>query len=267
MKHLNCVKVNSSFLASTKEHPKVSSPAKTLNKAIHAAMHDVRSPLTTIKPYLDFLKKIDDQTKRDEILDRMKEGIIKMELLMNGLVKYADLICEDSMQIEEINSANFQKIVERQAVFFQSFHACQFQFENTLPFSYHYPKGYLEEVIIILLDNAFKYQSSERNLKLCFSLEQKDGNVLLQIKDNGQGMPESFSPEIAGKAFSKNTNPQRGIGLGFSYIQSMVEKNGGSFDFISSKEGTMVMVKMKTYDKLESRVLHVKNLKVGEKIV
>ena len=62
-----------------------------LNKMIHAAGHDLRSPLFVIRSYTQLLKKTKEQEKVDRGFDLMSDATYKMENIINSLVGLIDV--------------------------------------------------------------------------------------------------------------------------------------------------------------------------------
>ena len=222
--------------------------ASSLNTTIHSAMHDLRSPLNVIKPYVDFLKKIDDSEKQEAILDRMKNAVEKMEVLINKFVKYSDLICESNPAVETILFKDIFQQVCRD-IKYQYLHVEHdiklLDESQDSPFSF--PPKYLTLILRILLDNSFKYRSPERSLKVQISVSVIHDDLMIEMKDNGMGFPECFSFEEAFVPFAKNASPSRGAGLGLASLRYMIQKNRGEVYGQSSADGTAFIIKLKPY--------------------
>lgn len=77
-----------------------------------------------------------------------------------------------------------------------------------------------------LLSNAIKFTKDEINL----SLEGKDKNIELIIKDNGDGIGEKDMPHIWESFYqgdeSRNKEGNFSIGLGLSFVQQILDYNG-----------------------------------------
>ena len=87
----------------------------------------------------------------------------------------------------------------------------------------------IQQVIINLLSNACKF-SPERTGKVEASLEQKDRQLILTIRDNGKGIP----PEQLDRVFDKfhqiidiPSGLTKGTGLGLAICRMIIEHHGG----------------------------------------
>ncbi|PWU21648.1 MAG: histidine kinase, partial [Bdellovibrio sp.] len=86
----------------------------------------------------------------------------------------------------------------------------------------------LRQVISNLIENAIKY--SPEHSKVLISSEEKDGHIVLQIADQGPGIPDDELPHIFMKFFrsrSAKSSPVKGSGLGLYLAKYFVELHGG----------------------------------------
>lgn len=93
----------------------------------------------------------------------------------------------------------------------------------------------LEELMIILLDNAIKYSSNGKKIEL---IVRKNGSFL--VKDEGVGILATDLPHIFERFYradtSRNKGNTDGYGLGLSIAKSIVELHKGSIK-VNSKPG------------------------------
>jgi signal transduction histidine kinase len=104
------------------------------------------------------------------------------------------------------------------------------------------------QVVMNLLVNASEaIRAKIRKMKLRrgeveVTLESRGDEVVVQISDNGCGIPQERLDEIC-KPFV--TYSQRGTGLGLALVRSIVEDHGGSIHFESQEgEGTTVTISL-----------------------
>ena len=97
------------------------------------------------------------------------------------------------------------------------------------------PNGYIifgisnriEQVIANLLDNAISF--SQENQKIEIGLEETSSNLLLTVKDEGPGFPET-SPQKIFKRFYSNRPKSFGkhSGLGLNIVKNIVQLHKGT---------------------------------------
>ncbi|MDJ0797403.1 MAG: response regulator [Calothrix sp. MO_167.B12] len=113
--------------------------------------------------------------------------------------------------------------------------------------------GQLNQVFMNLLANAIDAledslmgrdkEAKNLQIHICTSLEQE--RIIIQIADNGMGIPESKQKEIFKPFFT--TKPEgKGTGLGLSICQQIItEQHGGSLECVSSPgEGTEFLIRI-----------------------
>jgi len=82
-------------------------------------------------------------------------------------------------------------------------------------------------VLAELIDNALRHALAGReDGRLSISLQEAGGQVMLQVKDNGPGLPEGYEQEAK-------------AGLGLKIVQGLVEELGGTLE-LETRGGTIV---------------------------
>ena len=107
------------------------------------------------------------------------------------------------------------------------------------------PASYLEQILVIILDNAIKYtKEHEKYIFLQSAVEEE--KIKITITDHGVGIPESDLPYVLNRFYrvdKARSRKQGGNGLGLSIAKRLVEKYNGRI-IIDSKEqeGTTVIL-------------------------
>lgn len=88
-----------------------------------------------------------------------------------------------------------------------------------------------------LLGNSL--QNNEKGTKVAISLKEEQEEILLEVRDNGIGIPkeiaeEIFTPFVKGESGRKST--YQGTGLGLTITQKIVEAHGGRINLIQENE-------------------------------
>ena len=102
----------------------------------------------------------------------------------------------------------------------------------------------LEQILIILLDNAMKYSDSAIHI----SIHVKDKRLLIEVQDQGVGISEEHLPHVFERFYRVDSSRARktgGNGLGLSIARSLVESLGGRLEIQSEKgTGTTVTISL-----------------------
>jgi heavy metal sensor kinase len=95
----------------------------------------------------------------------------------------------------------------------------------------------LKQVVVNLLDNAIKYTPNGGRIKL--KIAQEEGNAVLDVADDGIGMPPEALPHIFKRFFrvdGSRSRDQGGAGLGLSIVKSICDAHGARVE-VSSTPG------------------------------
>jgi heavy metal sensor kinase len=95
----------------------------------------------------------------------------------------------------------------------------------------------LKQVVVNLLDNAIKYTPNGGHIKL--KITQEEGNAVLDVADDGIGIPPEALPHVFKRFFrvdSSRSRDQGGAGLGLSIVKSICDAHGARVE-VSSTPG------------------------------
>jgi len=98
-------------------------------------------------------------------------------------------------------------------------------------------KIHISNAIKNLLDNAVKYTDGIPAITIRTS--NSDGHILIEIQDNGIGIPKAFQQKIFSKFYriqQGNVHNSKGFGLGLHYVKNVLKLHGGKV-YVSSEPG------------------------------
>ena len=186
----------------------------TIGELASRLAHDIRNPLTVIKASLDVMKakkdlteselekfqRVDDAVSRishqiDNVLDFVKNKPVKMT--NQSLNDILNSIILDIPKSENIQITNADVNIK-----------CDFEL--------------IKVVLINLIINGI--QASGDNGKIKITAQNKDNIVIIQVEDNGPGIPEDKLNKIFEPLF---TTKQEGTGLGLASCKSIIDSHGG----------------------------------------
>jgi signal transduction histidine kinase len=202
------------------------------------ASHQLRTPLSIIKWYVDYVNAgdagviNDEQKKYLSEVYRANERLI--ELVNNLLdVSRIDLgtfsIDPEPSDLIEIALSVLGKIdgeLEKKKLKIEKIF-------DDIP-NINLDKRLMKIVLENLLVNSIKYTFEEGKIR--FEIKKADYNIMIKITDTGCGIPRSEQPKIFTKLF-RAENVKRfesiGTGLGLYIVKAVIEKSGGKIWFES----------------------------------
>ncbi|MDR3187699.1 MAG: HAMP domain-containing histidine kinase [Prevotellaceae bacterium] len=116
-----------------------------------------------------------------------------------------------------------------------------------------------------LIDNALKYAKNEPAIKVQTKnvAEGKEEKLLIQVEDNGIGIPKEDQKRIFEQFYRVHTGNRhdvKGFGLGLSYVKKIVEAHGGEI-WVESELGKGSKFKILVPISLKNANDHVKTTK------
>lgn len=199
-----------------------------LERFTYTVSHDLKSPLVTIKGYLDFLKQDLSSGRSERVhsdMERISNAAKKMEQLLKDLLELSRIgrVMNPSKKIpfEEVVREALE-IVHGQL----EAHGVTVHTQSDLPVVYG-DRQRLTEVLQNLIDNAAKYIGNQKEplIEIGHSGEE-DGKPIFFVKDNGIGIAPEHYERIFG-LFNKLDATTEGTGIGLALVKRIVELHGG----------------------------------------
>ena len=207
------------------------------NEVVHTVSHDLRSPLTSVIGYTELITRAGSLNEnQQEFLKRIQESVQHITTLINDLLELGSI---------EAGLDTRRELVQLDVLFLYSLDMLQGQIKSkrikvetdiakSLPALQANPIR-LRQVLDNVVGNAIKY--SNRNGEVQVSIKAEDDQVILQVTDNGPGIPAQDQPHIFDKFYrGKNMDKQQGSGLGLAIVKSIVDAHQGRI-WVESTEG------------------------------
>lgn len=207
-------------------------------KFMNQWVHQMKTPIAVLELLLQEEGELDKRSVQEEV-DRLKRGL-EMVLVNARLDNF-----EDDMQIEQVSlKAAVTKVInENKRLFITNrvFPDIQIH-EDTVVTS---DMKWLQFIIGQFVTNAVKY-TFDPNKKVYLCAEEQDDGIILQIRDEGIGIPKSDLSRVT-KAFFTGENGRKtgeSTGMGLYLAKEICEKLGHELTIESEINiGTTVTVK------------------------
>jgi signal transduction histidine kinase len=188
--------------------------------------HEFKTPLTSIKAYIDLLEMYPDDAQLMETAkitiksetERLYEMVDKV-LQLSALEKYDFEYHPEKIDTKQIIQSVLQSLSGKMNKF-------GLKLEAELTEAYiNADKDSVVVILINLLDNAIKY--NKVNGKVLVKNYLQDNHVLIEITDTGIGIPKEASDRIFEPFYTIDKNRSRqsgGAGLGLSLVKKYTQK-------------------------------------------
>ena len=216
---------------------------KLLNASVS---HDLRTPITVLKGYLDYLEKNIPQDKltEDMLLDTVSS--------MQGAVNRLELYVESVRDIEKIENIEIEKRSENVKLLLNELRSNVRQLAGNKEIiisndiavdKIQIDKGVFFRILENLLQNALRYAEKQVSI----NLSHKKDFLILTVKDDGKGF-SAADLEKATTVFYSNDKEKQHFGIGLSVCKILCEKHGGLLYVGNQKEkGAYVTAKLKSF--------------------
>ncbi|WP_193196187.1 sensor histidine kinase [Nostoc sp. MG11] len=209
--------------------------------------HELRTPLTIVHGYLQSVLRRQNnltQTQQEALETAASEAEHTIRLLQDLL----DLARADSGYLHfQIKSYVLNDLVEEVVVMAEKYSDRTIKIESTTyPIEVEVDYSRFKQVLLNLIDNAIKY--SEAETPVIFKLNQLSDQVIIQICDQGYGIPLQHQSRIFERFYrvDESRSPATGgSGLGLSIVKTLVEGMGGSLSVQSKlEEGSVFTISL-----------------------
>ncbi len=198
--------------------------------------HELRTPLTIMLSSLELLKKEQgsDPEFQANALDNMRLEAERMARLVTRLLMLARTdanapFARDPLLIVDIiEEAYHQGCPPNRHLSLE----CQ-GLENLEDAVVSGNADYLKQVLLILLENAYKY--TPNGGKVTISAERRGQDLAITIADTGIGIDQADLPRLFERFYrAKNARYQPGMGLGLSIAKGIIEHHRGTISVEST---------------------------------
>ena len=192
--------------------------------------HELRTPLTAIQGQLEVA--LFTATTKEQLQEAIENALQDVERLANLVRALLLLSQSESGQIPmHRNPLDLGRLVEDIVDQFQiPAEASSLQLQNTTTQAVpcELDRTQIERVVTNLLSNAIKYTPAGGWIKAYAEPVSTSGQVRLVVEDSGVGIPASHIPHIFDRFYRvPDPNPEKGLGLGLSFVAAIVKAHGG----------------------------------------
>ena len=184
--------------------------------------HELRSPLTSIRgliePLMDKIVYNEDDVQRYYKI--IYQESLRLSRLVDDIMELSRLQTHEAIIEKRVLDLNLvlEMVDERYRLSDERINLIYKKVE--LPYVYtNYDR--IEQILVILLDNAYKFTSEGGSIEIMTELRTSD--VLITIKDTGVGISEEDLPFVFDRFYkSDKSRTKKGTGLGLSIAKEIL---------------------------------------------
>ncbi|WP_424766981.1 ATP-binding protein [Paenibacillus sp. sgz302251] len=220
---------------------------KLKNDFISSISHELRTPLTSIKGWSETLKESEPSEDKEEVklgLSIISKETERLSGLVEDLLDFSKLSARTMELHTEMLDFNgpVKETVSQLAVREEQTKVRLLAAYGKSPMLVRGDANRLKQVMINLIDNAFKFTPAGGTIRIATGIERE--YAWLSVADTGCGIEAEDLPHVTEKFYKANTG-QGGSGLGLAICKEIIELHGGQLVVDSERgAGTIVTIRM-----------------------
>ncbi len=208
---------------------------KALQKFLSDASHELKTPLTVVRGYLDMLSQPSVATEVRQSAEKALKQSIRMQKIIDDLLQLAEVRGSESRQETELDLTSMVESAIEDLKSLDSAHQIETSIQKSVKILGN-PEQ-IEKLLSNLIGNLHHHVPAGSNVRV--RLHQQPGSTYLAVEDSGPGFPEGIlTPEGKPIRFRKGDSQKTGsTGLGLSLIFEVVSNHGGEITIGRSELG------------------------------
>ncbi len=199
---------------------------KELDTFIYRSSHDLKGPLASLQGLLNVAKSEVKDSSAIQYLKLIERSVLHLDNILMDLLNITK-ITQGSLNIVEIH---LHEVINNIISSFENlpeYANIKWEFNLDQNDKVFLDRSLINNIFQNLIINAIKYQDGTKAQSMVrISTKRLEDEFMVQIEDNGEGIPESLQRNIFDMFFRGNTKSS-GTGLGLYIVKNAVEKSGG----------------------------------------
>lgn len=204
---------------------------------ISIASHELKTPLTSVKGYLQLLERTIEKGEMVRVLDQLQKVQNQVEKLNSLVADLLDLSKIESGEMKfNMQVFSMDLLVDNVIETIQQINpTIKIIREGRLENKIFGDEMRLEQVITNFLTNAIKYAPDSK--KVIVTTKMNEEKLYISVRDFGIGMPEEHLPKVFKKYYRVEESSLRfqGLGIGLYISKQIIERHGGKIGVLSQE--------------------------------
>ncbi len=211
-----------------KKQEKLEAANRELEAFSASVSHDLRAPLRKISMFASMLAEDHAPALGPEAqihLQRIKEGILRMDQMIDDLLRLARLGRQE-LQLRQTDLNELAESTRRELDGDLAGRQIEWRI-GRLP-TVDCDRGLMKSVFANLLSNAVKYTSRRDRALIEIDQTSIGGEVVVFVRDNGAGFDPAHTQKLFGIFQRLHRQDEfEGTGVGLATVQRIIQKHGG----------------------------------------
>ena len=195
------------------------------------ASHELRTPLASIRGYAELTRRETEPVPAGvtHALTRVESEALRMQDLVEDLLLLARLDTGRPLEREPVDLTMLAIDVSGDARTISPDHRWELDLPPE-PVEVIGDRARLHQVLANLLANARNHTPPGTTVRTSLRLDEGSGRALLQVQDNGPGIPDALLPNVFERFTRGDGSRQRAsgsTGLGLSIVSAVTRAHGG----------------------------------------
>lgn len=201
------------------------------------ASHELRSPLTSVKGYVDTLKEDFSKGQLQQagsFLEIISRNVNRLIELVNDLLTLSSLESSGELKLTIVNPLHLTDQVVSDLSFLAKEKSQIILIKNNAD-EFVADINKVEQVLRNLISNAIKYIPANSKIEVIWE-KTMTGNTILRVIDNGPGIPQEHHERLFERFYridKGRSRDQGGTGLGLAIVKHIMITHQGSIQLKS----------------------------------
>lgn len=203
------------------------------SRFVSAVTHELKTPLTNIRMYIEMLEQgiAGTPEREQEYLDILASESVRLSGLINNVLELSRL--EKQTRRFNLRDGDLSDVLtDVQTIMAESLDREGFELtiDNADSPVFAYDREVLVQVLVNLMENSVKFGRHLSQKEICIKARAVDGWIRLMVSDTGPGIPRQCLKKVFDDFYRVDSEPVRtvgGTGIGLALVKKLILAMGG----------------------------------------
>jgi signal transduction histidine kinase len=205
-----------------------------LDKFVYSVSHDLRAPLLSMQGIVEITQEETEEELTREHMIMVKGSISRLDTFIGDILNYSRNARSEMKPVQLDLHKVLSEIVDDLQYMGSETKKVNVTMDISQNGAFYTDNGRFRIIVNNLISNAIRYHNPEAETPYVkVSARANDSVTLLEVEDNGIGIPEEYQQKIF-EMFYRVSENSNGSGLGLYIVKETVDKLNGTVDLVSN---------------------------------